>query len=632
MNIKILLLVLICSIAATSCNLPGPFKATVTTDKKPWTNLDFNNDPDNFRFAIVADNNGGSRKGVFEDAVRKINLMQPEFVLSVGDLIEGYTTDSAAINAQWKGINDILSALKMPFFYLPGNHDITNKLMEKEWEKRYGRRYYNFIYKNVQFIILDSNDDDNYNLTQQQTDFALEAIKKHDQVRWTFVLMHHPIWTYDTNGRWPTIASALKGRKFTVIAGHEHHYHQAAYDGSNYYILATTGAGSALRGNYFGEFDHISWITMTKEGPVMANLRLDGILPHDIANDQTKELAVPLINNAKFNNLLLCNRGSMFNNGTLYLSFKNPTKSKLNIEIDFFHHHQLLIKNPKIQLVAEPGSEQLIEVPLVANSSLDYAAIDLLMFDWHLKYDHSDYKDFGLNGKYQLEVKPTKTNFIDRDVDLFTDQAIVGFKNPFKVLETMVNPNNTINEPYLNPITITNTTTLAFTIRNSRSEYSAPEVRTFEKTTYKDPVEGINPQAGLDYQYFEGRFKELPDFSKLEPAAKGITNTFDITTLAKRDDDWGLVLSGYVKIPADNLYLYRLRADDKARLIVDNQVIANDKPLKNNETSGAVALKKGYHTIRIEFIEISGDARLRLYSKAQGDEDWKQDDFSQMFH
>ena len=50
-------------------------------------------------------------------------------------------------------VNQIIDELKMPFFYLPGNHDITNQVMAKEWEKRYGRRYYDFIYKNTLFII-----------------------------------------------------------------------------------------------------------------------------------------------------------------------------------------------------------------------------------------------------------------------------------------------------------------------------------------------------------------------------------------------------------------------------------------------------------------------------------------------
>ncbi len=59
-------------------------------------------DPDAFRFAIVADLTGGERPGVFADAVGKLNMLQPEFVMSVGDLIEGYTGDEAELVRQWE--------------------------------------------------------------------------------------------------------------------------------------------------------------------------------------------------------------------------------------------------------------------------------------------------------------------------------------------------------------------------------------------------------------------------------------------------------------------------------------------------------------------------------------------------
>jgi len=202
----------------------GLFRSEIATPEKPWTHLNFYNDPDNFQFVIVTDRNGSNRPGIFEDAAEKINILYPEFVLSVGDLINGYTKDTARIRYEWDEVNDIIDDLKMPFFYLPGNHDITNRIMAKEWEKRYGRRYYYFIYKNTLFIILDSNDDDDYSLTREQTDYVLETIRENPDVRWTFLLMHHPVWTYNTNGRFEEPETALEGRKNTVLAGHTHHY------------------------------------------------------------------------------------------------------------------------------------------------------------------------------------------------------------------------------------------------------------------------------------------------------------------------------------------------------------------------------------------------------------------------
>ncbi len=136
-----ILSIVVVLIIFAGCTSKKDFKTDVDTVKKPWTNLDFYNDPSNFQFAIVADRTGGNRRGVFEVGVEKLNLVMPEFVICVGDLIQGYTTDTAIIAQQWDEVNQIISNLKMPFFYLPGNHDITNKVMEKEWEKRYGRRY-----------------------------------------------------------------------------------------------------------------------------------------------------------------------------------------------------------------------------------------------------------------------------------------------------------------------------------------------------------------------------------------------------------------------------------------------------------------------------------------------------------
>ena len=618
----------------TAYNQPNTFKSDANLVKKPWTNLNFNNNPDNFQFVIVSDRNGGSRPGVFEDAVRKVNLLQPEFVLSVGDLISGYTTDTAVIEKQWAEVNETLSELKMPFFYLPGNHDITNKVMEKEWEKRYGSRYYSFNYKNTLFIILDSNDDDDFNLTRQQTDFVLKTLKDNSNVRWTFVLMHHPIWSenYNTDGRFEEIETAMKGRKFTLIAGHEHHYHHAERNHSNYYILSTTGAGSALRGNYFGEFDHISWVTMADNGPVMANLRLDGILPHDISNEKTNELAKPLIENARLNNLLLCNKGNQFTNGTLYLAFKNPTKSKLNININFFHHHQIQIKTPNIQLVAEPESQQFIEIPISSAKPLDYSAIDLLLFDWQLNYDIPEYKDFALKGKYQIEVKPTKTEIIDHEINSFTEPVTIPFTHQFTNLESHFSINNLEDQIYQEPVKISQTSKLSFYLKNHKNEFSSPEIRTFEKTTYQEPVKLANPAEGLAYNYYEGNWPEIPDFGKLEAKANGVAKDFIVTDLAKRADNWGLVYSGYIKVETDNFYLFRIKADDASRLYIGNKLVVDDKILIKGENMGAIALKKGFHPVRIEFIEKQGDAKLRFYTKVQGEEDWKFMEFGSFFH
>ncbi len=274
--------------APTGAGAPRPDLVVQQDETNPWTHLKLNNAPGTFRFAIVSDNTGGARDGVFERAVTQLNILQPEFVVSVGDLIQGYTEDQAKIAKQWKALRGQIDRLEMPFFFVPGNHDITNEAMEKEWQERYGRRYYHFTYKNVLFLILNTEDLPGKKTVGQFGPEQIAAVKKvladNKDVRWTLVFLHRPIWHAKDGAKigWTPIEEALQGRKYTVFAGHEHVYLREVRFGMKYYTFATTGGVSKLRGVPQGEFDHIVWVTMKDGGPVLANLMMEGIYPEDI--------------------------------------------------------------------------------------------------------------------------------------------------------------------------------------------------------------------------------------------------------------------------------------------------------------------------------------------------------------
>ena len=230
----------------------SPFRSDLQTNPKPWTEKGFENDPNEFQFAIVTDRTGGHRKGVFGKAVAQLNLLQPEFVMCVGDLIEGYTKDQMEIESQWDEFNTILNALQMRFFYLPGNHDISNEVMRRDWLNRYGKSYYHFIYKDVLFLAFDTNDGDGVQFSDEQVEYFKTVIQENQEVRWTLVFMHHPIWSYRSFNRFGEIESLLSNRPYTVFAGHTHHYFFEERNDRNYYVLSTTGGGNRLRGPRFG--------------------------------------------------------------------------------------------------------------------------------------------------------------------------------------------------------------------------------------------------------------------------------------------------------------------------------------------------------------------------------------------
>jgi hypothetical protein len=94
--------------------------------------------------------------------------------------------------------------------------------------------------------------------------------------------MHQPLFI-EKDGKlhegWSKIEDVLTDRPHTVFAGHFHSYAKYEKHGRRYIRLATTGGRSDLSGITGGKFDHILWVTMTDQGPRIANLMLDGI--HD---------------------------------------------------------------------------------------------------------------------------------------------------------------------------------------------------------------------------------------------------------------------------------------------------------------------------------------------------------------
>jgi hypothetical protein len=262
--------------------------------RNPWTHTRVNREDDDFQFAIVSDRTGSHRANVFARAVEKLNLLQPEFVLSIGDLIEGGNKEDAKLDAEWKELNGLVERLQMPFFYVPGNHDHGTKKTAALWKEKFGRSYYHFLYNNVLFLCLNTEDPPGSgagHLSAEQLRYATEVLDNNRSVRWTIVAFHKPIWkaaNVEATGLLE-LEKALGERPYTVFVGHVHRYEKFVRRGREYYQLATTGGGSKMRGVPYGEFDHIVWVTMKRSGPVLANVLLDAILPEDLSTPEVNE-------------------------------------------------------------------------------------------------------------------------------------------------------------------------------------------------------------------------------------------------------------------------------------------------------------------------------------------------------
>jgi hypothetical protein len=287
---------------------------------KPWTAKRFKNSPRNFQFVVIGDRTGGANvQETFKLAMGQINLLQPEFVINVGDVIEGYSDEKAELHAEWDGVDKMLNTLEMPFFRTPGNHDIANKTAQQVWRERHGATYYSFVYKDVLFMVLDSEDGSRpspppemkekielYNRLQtedpakakemlaefmsdeaiiaglskpvefpdKQMAWIKETLADHADVRWTFLFQHEPAWENPSES-FKAIQVLLKDRDHTFIAGHLHYYDYDNIDGHEHITMGPAGASFHHEGP--GNVDHIMWVTMTEDGPQIGNIALKGI-------------------------------------------------------------------------------------------------------------------------------------------------------------------------------------------------------------------------------------------------------------------------------------------------------------------------------------------------------------------
>jgi calcineurin-like phosphoesterase family protein len=372
---------------------------------QPWTSLDLNNDPDHFQFAIVTDRTGGMRPGIFEDAVRKLNLLQPEFVMSVGDLIPGGTEDLGALDAEWEEFDGFVNALEMPFFYVPGNHDITNLVMDQVWKERLGPTYYHFVYRDVLFLCLSTEDPPHTQMSAAQAEYARKALAENPDVRWTLVFMHKPLWTYEGDTGWAAIEAMLRGRKHTVFAGHWHDYTKFVRNDSNYIVLATTGAGSKLRGPLFGEFDHAVWVTMLDDGPRIANLMLDGIWDEDIRTEEVTDLVDPLIRGRGVQGEpVLLESGKRARTETK-LRLTNNADIPMKLRLDVRSPDGLKVKPLEHSGTIPPNSVEFATLVLSVSDPKVVPPFEPIVVDWNVEYVLAEGDTITLDGSLQIEVK-----------------------------------------------------------------------------------------------------------------------------------------------------------------------------------------------------------------------------------
>ncbi|MBI4880373.1 MAG: metallophosphoesterase [Planctomycetes bacterium] len=237
----------------------------VHTDRQGARPLELPDEAGAFSFIVFGDRTGGpaSSIDVLAQAVEEANLLAPDLVMTVGDLVQGYNARKEW-QAQMKEYRGVMSRLAMPWFPVPGNHDIywrgegrPPEEHEGDFEANFAPLWYAFEHKGCWFVVLYSDEGDpetgerNFELPRcqrmspRQYHWLESVLARAAGARHVFLFLHHPRWIEDRYGDdWERVHLLLAraGNVRAVFAGHIHYLrYEGVRDGVEYHALATTG-------------------------------------------------------------------------------------------------------------------------------------------------------------------------------------------------------------------------------------------------------------------------------------------------------------------------------------------------------------------------------------------------------
>jgi len=300
---------------------------------------------DTFTFAVIGDVRPAYAEGSdpigmnpeFLDMIDELNLLDPDFVVIPGDLIQGYQEDATVVEKMWDSFDKALGKLTVPYYLVVGNHDVWDKQSEKIYQKRYGDLYYSLDHKGSHFIVLNSESTEALSrIAGNQLEWLRSNLEAHRDAKQTFVFLHKPLW--DEPGKrelWERDVHPILSEYGVdvVFAGHVHRYEKSpTIDGVRYII---TGGGGAERGDaeVLGGFPHYVLATVRGRNTTLAVVKKDSVVSEDaVTADFTKALFT-IRSTLRFGKVTVAAEGAV--DETLRVTLTNPLSEPLGIGVNW---------------------------------------------------------------------------------------------------------------------------------------------------------------------------------------------------------------------------------------------------------------------------------------------------------
>lgn len=239
-----------------------PAGSTLSYTIAPW---DYDPNTTDFWFVATSDTQSQPSQPepnpVFVSIMEQMNIILPPFITNSGDVIGGYTVDTAGHYNEYVLYDAVFQAFPGSTFMVPGDHDAMQSL-DTYYSAFYGPRDYTFVYGNTRFVAMNDTESLAAEGTFTEAQYAwLEATLAAATEEHLVIIQQHPIvqppWG---NGKGFSTSQRLRAANLytqygveLIVTGDTHGYEYSVVDSSDitgmngsFYQLVTGGAGGKI--------------------------------------------------------------------------------------------------------------------------------------------------------------------------------------------------------------------------------------------------------------------------------------------------------------------------------------------------------------------------------------------------